>query len=484
MATMRIRRTILSFVLAVTAIATAIRPVMAHQFTTRFDAPLPLPLLFAGAGATVALTAVLLFRIGEAPTGEREIKTVPGWVARPVRTLVRLGFLVAIVGAFLDGLTGSRVPVANFATLFVWAVWIKGLSLWAVLAGSPWRTLSPWRTVYEGLTRLEGETIRWRPYPDRLDYWPAFLGFVVLIGVAENLTRIPRLPTATAGVIAAYALVMLIGGLAFGPTWFERADPLSVLYRLLGRTAPLSVTRTRSGGWRLFARPPWHDCMTPVAFRAAVPFVVAAVYTVSFDGFAESPQYQNLYFAVRETFGVGPAVSIAFYVLGLVGFFLVYLGIVSLISGFESDEYLLEDDGGTVPDSGLREKRHPSNVRPNGSHSVGASRAFAASLIPIAGAYEVAHSYSYVFTYLGELPRVLGLTTVDPLYWLPLPAFWGSQVVLIVLGHVFAVVAAHGVASHRAPTGRRALIAHTPLIALMVAYTVLSLWIVSLPVAS
>ena len=479
---MRTRRTLLSFVLAVAAVATA-RPVAAHQFTTRFDAPLPLPLLFAGAGATVALTAVLLFRIGEAPTGEREIGTIPAAIARPVRGLARSAFLVAVCGAFLDGLMGSRVPVANFATLFVWAVWIKGIALWAVLAGSPWRTLSPWRTVYDGLTRLEGEAVRWRPYPDRLDYWPAFLGFVVLVGVAENLTRVPRLPAATAGLIAAYALVMLLGGLAFGPAWFDRADPLSVLYRLLGRTAPLSVVRTRSGGWRLSARAPWHDCATPVASHAAVPFVVAAVYTVSFDGFAESPQYQNLYFAARDAVGVGPTISIALYVLGLVGFLLAYLGVTRLVSRLESDGYGTEYYGRTAPDSRVRGEFHPSDVRPNGPGPVGTSSAFAASLIPIAGAYEVAHSYSYVFAYLGELPGVLGLPTVDLLYWLPLPAFWGSQVVLIVLGHVFAVVAAHGVASRRAPTERRALTSHAPLVALMVAYTVLSLWIVSLPVA-
>ena len=475
---------LLTLVLALAAVATVARPVVAHQFATRFDAPLPLPLLFAGAGVAVALTAVLLVRVGEMPTGERELVTLPAAIVRPVGTLARMAFLVAIGGAFLDGLTGSRVPVSNVATLFVWAVWIKGLALWAVLAGSPWRTLSPWRTVYDGLTWLEGEAIRWRPYPNRLDYWPAFFGFVVLVGVAENLTRIPRLPAATAGLIAAYALVMLLGGLAFGPAWFDRADLLSVFYRLLGRTAPFSVTRTRSGEWRLSARVPWRDCEAPVAFRAAVPFVVAAVYTVSFDGFAESPQYQDLYFAVRETFGVGPTISIALYALGLVGFVLVYLGVTRLVGRLESNDYVPERDEPTDAESKARAELYPPDVRPNGSRSVGAPRAFAASLIPIAGAYEVAHSYSYVFTSLGELPRVLGLPAADPLYWLPLPAFWGSQVVLIVLGHVVAVVAAHGVASRRAPTERRTLIAHAPLVALMVAYTVLSLWIVSLPVAS
>lgn len=69
-----------------------------------------------------------------------------------------------------------------------------------------------------------------------------------------------------------------------------------------------------------------------------------------------------------------------------------------------------------------------------------------------------------------------------PLGWLSLPLFWGSQVVLIVLGHVSAVVAAHYVAVERFETPSAARRGNIPLIVLTVGYTVLSLWIVSQPV--
>jgi hypothetical protein len=75
-----------------------------------------------------------------------------------------------------------------------------------------------------------------------------------------------------------------------------------------------------------------------------------------------------------------------------------------------------------------------------------------------------------------------GDATVALLGWLPLPAFWGTQVVLVVAGHVVAVAAAHRVAVTR--YGDDALRAHLPLVALMVGYTVLSLWIVSRPVVA
>jgi hypothetical protein len=73
---------------------------------------------------------------------------------------------------------------------------------------------------------------------------------------------------------------------------------------------------------------------------------------------------------------------------------------------------------------------------------------------------------------------------VTLLDWLTLPVFWGSQVVLIVAGHVIAIVAAHAVAVERYGTLSEAQRVHLPLVALMVGYTVLSLWIISRPVVS
>jgi hypothetical protein len=244
---------------------------------------------------------------------------------------------------------------------------------------------------------------------------------------------------------------MLLGGVVFGPRWFEHADALGVLYRLLGLAAPLQVRRTADDGPVLVARVPWRGCRDWLP-PSAVAFVVAAVYTVSFDGFAESPEYRALFFGVRDTFGVGPTVSILLYLLGLVGFLLAFVAVTRVV--------------GRLGDIDAPEL------------------AFAATVVPIAAAYELAHSFSYVVTYLGQLPRAAGAESVDLLFWLPLPVYWGGQVVLVVVGHVVAVVAAHAVARRLVDDRRQALVAHSPLVALMVGYTVLSLWIISRPVAT
>jgi hypothetical protein len=123
--------------------------------------------------------------------------------------------------------------------------------------------------------------------------------------------------------------------------------------------------------------------------------------------------------------------------------------------------------------------------RVGGGRSVPAAvaTAFAGSVLPIAAAYEVAHTYPFVLRNLGTILALATGGTVDPALaaLLPVPVFWGTQVVLVVVGHLVAVVAAHAVALDRyGAAGPRA---HVPLVAVMVGYTVLSLWIISRPVA-
>ena len=54
--------------------------------------------------------------------------------------------------------------------------------------------------------------------------------------------------------------------------------------------------------------------------------------------------------------------------------------------------------------------------------------------------------------------------------------------ILIVLGHVVAVYLAHLRAGERFKTARNALLSQYPMLALMVAYTMTSLWILAQPI--
>lgn len=362
----------------------------------------------------------------------------------------------------VTGLFGQQVPAENFATVFLWAVWLKGVAILSALLGSPWQILSPWRTIYDSLTKLEGEPISLLDrYSDWIGTWPALGLFLVWIGIVENLTVVPRSPQLTAFFLVVYMLVMLGGGLAFGPTWFRRADTLAVFYRLFGRIALIDVVAEPDGSLRIYFRSPWNACTRPVVGIAVAAFVIATVYTVSFDGFTSAPGFQTLLFGIRNALDVSSMVSIVLYLSGYAGFVGAFLGIIVLTqwaAGAETAKWRLT------------------------------AFAFAPTILPIAVAYEIAHNYPFVIANLGRLPTVLWpvLTgtgpEIDLLTWLTVVVYWWSQVILIVAGHIVAVIAAHYVAITGYPTTTAARRGHIPLTVLMVGYTVLSLWIISRPI--
>jgi hypothetical protein len=348
---------------------------------SRFASPIPLRFLFGGAGITVAATAAWLGRTGETSSIARTWRApsvIPATLAAGLRYGARVVFFAGFLVAVGHGLVGPQAPVGNFATVFVWAVWFKGVGLLAILLGNPWRVLSPWRTLYDILTWIEGREIAIiGSYPSRLGHWPAFVGFVVGIGIFENLTVIPRSPLATAVMIAGYGAVMVLGGVAFGNEWFQRADALSVLYRLFGRVAPIRFIKV-DGGYRVAFHPPWTDCTQSVADLSLVAFVVATVYTVSFDGFTNTPEYQTVLFGLRDALGTGPTTSVLVYALGLCGFvaaFVAVSGVMTQITG----------EGKSWRNTAL---------------------AFAPTVLPIAAAYEVAHNYQFVIRRLGQLAAI------------------------------------------------------------------------------
>lgn len=433
----------------------------AHEFGgSRFEAPIPPVALFGGAGITVALTAVWLGESSGAPTtqlDQRSVSLSPTLVTG-LRYGMRALFFVGLLGSLIHGFVGPQVEAENLSTVFVWAVWLKGVGLFSVLFGSPWRVLSPWWTLYDGLCRLEGREVALIEYPTWLGHWPALVGFVAGVGIAENLSTIPRSPATTSVLVAGYAAVMVLGAVVFGERWLRRADALAVLYRLFGRVAVLEIERSEEG-YRVALRPPWTGCTRSIRDLSLVAFVVATVYTVSFDGFTDTPEYQTILFTARDVLGSGSGTGVLLYIAGLYGFVAAFLAVSVVMARIAGD-----------------------------GHWSTTALAFAPTVLPIAAAYEVAHNYPFVLESVGRFAALgwsLVAVSTDPvelLDWLTLPVFWGSQVILIVAGHVVAVVAAHHVALDRYGSLARARRAHLPLVALMVGYTVLSLWIISRPV--
>ncbi len=121
--------------------------------------------------------------------------------------------------------------------------------------------------------------------------------------------------------------------------------------------------------------------------------------------------------------------------------------------------------------------------------------AFALTLVPIALVYNAAHNYSYVLVQSQYVVPLLN----DPLQrgWHLWPAtatftpsfalaqastVWYAQIVLIVIGHIVAVVLSHLRANSLFKSAQRALLSQYPMLLLMVVYTFTSLWILAQPI--
>jgi hypothetical protein len=120
---------------------------------------------------------------------------------------------------------------------------------------------------------------------------------------------------------------------------------------------------------------------------------------------------------------------------------------------------------------------------------------FAFSIVPIAFVYNVAHYLTLILVRIPTLPFYL----TDPfgLDWNPfgfafpggeppvldMAIVWHAEVALILAGHLVSAYLAHRIALRLFPSRREAVLSQLPILLLMVMYTVIGLWVISLPFA-
>ena len=120
---------------------------------------------------------------------------------------------------------------------------------------------------------------------------------------------------------------------------------------------------------------------------------------------------------------------------------------------------------------------------------------FAMSLVPIAFVYHLTHYYTLVLAQGGQLWKLVSdpfgygwdlfgtaRGDVAPLM-LDVGGIWLTQVALILFGHIVSVYLAHIEALRLFASPRRAAFSQLPMLVLMMVFTNLGLWILSLPIA-
>lgn len=420
----------------------------------------------AGAGGTIVLTFMAVAFFARRREFDFALRSVTLFRAPSgLITAIRLVALAVLLFTVMAGLFGVQDAYRNLITTMVWIVWWVGLAFACALIGDVWALVNPF-ALFPDRER--------RPYPPALGAWPAvvlFAGFAW----AELVWRDNDVPAYLAWAIVGYALVTLAGALAFGRArWLAGGEAFSIAFGVLGRFAPLhghrGELRLRMPGAGLVSPEPVHPSLAV--------FVLLMLSTVTFDGFAETPLMRGLETAVLAS----PAVSgplFRFSELGLEESQLVASGALlafpaAFVAAFWTTAWAM--------------------VRLSGSNRdvAGTACAFVLTLVPIAVAYHLAHYFSLLATagqfviplasdpfgfgwnLFGTARYKVDLGLVSPY------VFWYGAVALIVAGHVIAVLLAHSAA--RRCFGDRATVGELPMVALMVAYTMLSLWILAQPV--
>ncbi len=408
----------------------------------------PIWLFILTSGGVVSASFLLASFI----TDRSFIRDIHGWQQFTSRSGDELIYVtktigvLALIGLVAAGWYGPRLARDNIAIIFVWVGWWAAYTTTVYIIGNTWPALNPWRTIGDFLPTFDVQ------YPERLGSWPSVAGLLTLIWL-EVLSPLAREPKMLADIIVIYTVITLAGIVVFGTDqWFDRVDPIARVFRYYGRVAPFR--RTESGFE--FQLPGVRLTETRyVTGINEVGFIVAILWVTMYDGFVSTPLWADIEGAVVRT-GV-PRHLI--YFVALVGGFSVFLGAYLLgarLAHDTADTYLT---------------------------SAAISRKFAPSLLPIAVGYHLAH---YVDYFLRLSPTLLGVLSnpINPPtpIVIVLPAWWSSvNMAFILIGHLLAVWVAHATAYEVFPSRFQAIRSQYPLVAVMILYTMMSMWIVSQP---
>ncbi|MES9543543.1 hypothetical protein [Actinomadura sp. NPDC000600] len=420
--------------------------VLAHGLGGRTDLPLDAVAAIAGGGLAVAASFLALTVAWKRPRLHPDAgRPLPPALARllDAPALTAAGRALALAATALVVAVAFAGPASDTRNLAPWALFVTfwvGLVPASVLLGPVWRRVNPLRTLHAALCRATRTPPSGRrALPERVGYRPAaawLTGFVWLELVAPHRSD-PRLVGA---LILAYAACNLALAWWFGRDWFTRGDGFEAYSSLLARMCPIG----RRGDGALVLRTPLTGLMRGGPEPGLTATACVLIGSTGFDGVTRTTYWRG---------NVDPS-SVPAGTLGLAA----AVGAVALLyaAALWLSARLTGQDARTMP------------------------ARFAATLLPIALGYTVAHYFSF-FVLEGQTTAILASdpfgTGLDLLgstgnrvdYDLAGPTLIAQvQVNAIVLGHIAGTIAAHDLAL-RGPG--RAARGQLPIAAVMVALT-------------
>jgi len=489
-------------------------PAYGHGFGARYDLPLPLTLWIIGAGCAIVLSFLVMpIAVRAKPSVEAPGQpNLLGWridngvTSRTIRLVAQLFAVAALILVVAAGIIGDQTPTRNLAPTAIWIAWWVGFSYLSAFVGNVWSIVNPWAAIFDWCERILSKPRAPRrakvDWPENIGVWPGIALFIVFAWL-ELIWEGRSIPRQLAWLAIGFSILTWTGMFIFGrSTWLAHADPFALAFSVLSKFGPTDICighgkcrtsaadkeKVKSDPGQALAR---HRCCRDANLQRTLilrspgaglvdsenistslcVFVVVMLSTVTFDGLMATPvwqQIENALYVRLPMFGDSRLAIIN--TLGLVVFCLTFIVVYRLFAT------LIAHASGNrmTPDA--------------------ASRAFVLTLVPIAIAYLVAHYLSY-FLIQGQLlirlasdPFGFGWNLFGTAHFRPdigivgARFVWYTSLVAILLGHVAAVSLAHIVALRRFDDSRIAIQSQIPMLVLMIAYTMMSLWIIAQPI--
>ena len=444
----------------------------AHGLVGKTDLPIP-RWLFAWAAAVVLIVSFVgLATLWPKPRLEQARERLLITLPRALEVIPAAIGMVMFSGLIYAGIAGTSSATANVVPTFVYVIFWVGLAFASLLLGDVFSAFNPWRAFARLVAWLARRAWR-RPlpepmaYPQRLGRWPAVVGIVAfawleLVYVAPQKDDPERL----AVFALAYAAVQFVGMSLYGiESWSRWGDAFGVYFGLFGRLSPL-----RWDDGRLRLRAPAVGAAHLDMVPGTVALLAVMIGSTSFDGFSVGSVWVSAQPHVQSFFAdLGAAPTPAGELAGTVGLAAMILAIGGL--------YRL----------GILGVRSVGGERDAGE----LARRFGHSLLPIALAYVIAHYFSLLVFQgqamgylisdpLGQGSNVFGTANSQIDYnAIASNTIWYVQVGALILGHVAGLILAHdrALTMYRKPS--QAARSQYWMLAVMVAFTSLGLWILS-----
>ena len=462
--------------------------IVGHVFLAPYTLPVPFWLYLYGCAAALVLSFAVLAYLGSSALGasiqHRQIAVAGAAAERRWQSalvVLRAGALAALTLSIAAGLWGPADPALNVAMTIFWVWFLLAFAYLTALIGDLYGWINPWNTLALALQQIGMDVDRPRVrYPPAAAYWPGLALYIGLVWI--ELFALPR-PATLATALAFYTAITLLGMFVFGRAdWLRHGDAFGILFRVIGSLAPIEYLPAPGKRVpRIVLRPPLSGAIETHADHVSlVLFVLFMLSSTTYDTLHETYVWVSMYWqrllpALQPLWGNDVVAAQAVLTTGY--WWYQWLGLI-LSPLFYFACYLLVLRGTLA----VSRTTLPTRTL---------SEAFAFSLVPIAIAYHAAH---YAPSLLMQLPALLpqlsdpfdkGWSLLPVPAWAPAPipmaVVWHAQVFVLLAGHVAAVYVAHVAALEVFPTRSQGVTSQLPMLALMIGYTCLGLWALSLP---